>query len=650
MSRLPNPFRRASATDGSDPVLPLHNIESQRTPQDDSSAALGSVGTSSSSTRPPALRSRSINALQGQRGPAGDVEASQTDRRRVSVTEPPPTAPAAIGASPGRRRAHTVSVSLASAKRQNFDTTRSAGRGSANANVEQGLDDEELGIRRRRSSSVARRRASTATPVSFELEEGGEDLDDHVVGMLDVIDPHVSTVNDLQNMTNSLLIPHLPQLWSRRPEVVLPEAPKSAPEPTGEFAEQQAALVSSARQRSGSRARSATVSSLFPPTSAAPTSARTTEKPISPPIIEESSEEEEEAESLSEDIAEIEKEHELDAHVKHVLLSKSQKQKLKGVAKGVWTFVKTPMGMITAVYGFLVAFWGAAIVLFLLGWIPTSSKYRQDVWVEISSQVENGLFTLTGVGLIPWRVIDTYRMFIIWKLQRLTKKLRAERGLPPIDDPNDLPDPRDAQDYVSVLSEKQQAQLRHQQEQFAKSQTWYRPHATATHTAFPISWALGNTLLMDGNSMFQCMLCGCMWGLNWHIRPAWTTGTLIPLSFLCGIGAGVLIWRGSVRTKKRDTVESKLREALGVPLAIGMPAAKDGPNTSSPVAANDSDTVISSDAVEKSQKARRTTVTLGEVRDPPMGANVGGNGEVGRVRAATVAAPERGSKAKATSD
>ena len=85
-------------------------------------------------------------------------------------------------------------------------------------------------------------------------------------------------------------------------------------------------------------------------------------------------------------------------------------------------------------------------------------------------------------------------MFIIWKLQRLTKKLRAERGLPPIDDPNDIPDPSDAQDYVSVLSEKQQAQLRHQQEQFAKSQTWYRPHATATHTAFPISWALGNTL------------------------------------------------------------------------------------------------------------------------------------------------------------
>jgi hypothetical protein len=99
---------------------------------------------------------------------------------------------------------------------------------------------------------------------------------------------------------------------------------------------------------------------------------------------------------------------ELDAHVRHVL-SQSKRDAIKRTAKGVWTFVKTPMGFIVAVYGFLVAFWGAAIVLFLLGWINAGSKYMNDVWVEISSQVENGLFTLTGVGLIPWRVIDVYR-------------------------------------------------------------------------------------------------------------------------------------------------------------------------------------------------------------------------------------------------
>ena len=34
--------------------------------------------------------------------------------------------------------------------------------------------------------------------------------------------------------------------------------------------------------------------------------------------------------------------------------------------------------------------------------------------------------------------------------------------------------------------------------------------------------------------------------------------------------AAIIIWQGSVRTKKKITVENKLREALGVPLAIGL--------------------------------------------------------------------------------
>lgn len=69
---------------------------------------------------------------------------------------------------------------------------------------------------------------------------------------------------------------------------------------------------------------------------------------------------------------------------------------------------------------------------------------------------------------------------------------------------------------------------------------------------------------MDGNSFFQCILCGCMWGMNRHTRPPWTTGSLIPLSFLCGIGAAVLIWQGGKRTKKTAAVEDKLRKALAV--------------------------------------------------------------------------------------
>jgi Protein of unknown function (DUF2985) len=70
-------------------------------------------------------------------------------------------------------------------------------------------------------------------------------------------------------------------------------------------------------------------------------------------------------------------------------------------------------------------FWGAAIVIFLVKIINFHNANTQGFWVEVSSQVETGmlnikltyrflilaflgLFTVTGVGLIPWRVLDTY--------------------------------------------------------------------------------------------------------------------------------------------------------------------------------------------------------------------------------------------------
>jgi hypothetical protein len=45
-------------------------------------------------------------------------------------------------------------------------------------------------------------------------------------------------------------------------------------------------------------------------------------------------------------------------------------------------------------------------------------------------------------------------------------------------------------------------------------------------------------------------------------RPAATTGTLLPASFLCGIGAALCIWRGSERTKRTAAVAGRLRAAL----------------------------------------------------------------------------------------
>jgi hypothetical protein len=39
---------------------------------------------------------------------------------------------------------------------------------------------------------------------------------------------------------------------------------------------------------------------------------------------------------------------------------------------------------------------------------------------------------------------------IIWTLKSKNERLRKKRGLPPIADPNDIPDPKDQADYVAV--------------------------------------------------------------------------------------------------------------------------------------------------------------------------------------------------------
>jgi hypothetical protein len=58
------------------------------------------------------------------------------------------------------------------------------------------------------------------------------------------------------------------------------------------------------------------------------------------------------------------------------------------------------------------------------------------------------------------------------------------------------------------------------------------------------------------------MLAGCMWSMNRFVRPAWTTGLLIPAAFSCGIASGILIWQGGKRTKRTERVEERLRRVL----------------------------------------------------------------------------------------
>ncbi|KAH6915351.1 hypothetical protein BKA70DRAFT_575017 [Coprinopsis sp. MPI-PUGE-AT-0042] len=249
----------------------------------------------------------------------------------------------------------------------------------------------------------------------------------------------------------------------------------------------------------------------------------------------------------------------LDEHVEDLLEFPS---KIRRTFMGVWSFLKTPLGILTGIYGFLVVFWGAAIVFFLAKFINLHNADTQGFWVEVSSQVVCGLFTATSVGFIPSRVLTTFRIYKIWRYKKKTIKRRKEAGLPQLFDTDDLPDPEYDPNFVHVLTDEEHHDLHRQQVKFAYHETWYRAHGTETHRAFPISTALWICFLNDLNSVFQIILCGTMWGMNRFQRPAWSTGILIPAGFISGIAAGVLIWRGGERTKRVEEVRERLRAVL----------------------------------------------------------------------------------------
>ncbi|KAG8742573.1 hypothetical protein FRC10_001238 [Ceratobasidium sp. 414] len=336
-------------------------------------------------------------------------------------------------------------------------------------------------------------------PASLLTEPGMDELHHHddVVEHLSVIDNHISTVSNLSNVSNSIIIPNLP-IYNRRPIVTLP-----------------------------------TLAEDDTPAAA------------------------EKGKKVAKD--------KLDRHVEDVLANRN---KLKRGLAGFWGFVKTPMGFISFIYGFLCAFWGAAIVIFLVKIINLHNEDRQGFWVEVSSQIENGKSHLSRVDSLalvsfttpyqchPLTLLPQALLILIlksnggagiakiWHYRQVTRRLRRKGGVPALVDGNDLPDPVYNPNYVHVLSEKQQNELHYQQQQFMSNQTWYRPHETETHKAG----------LIRGVQRYP--------SIDLFQRPAWTTGTLIPASFLCGIAAGVLIWRGGNQTKKVKEVEQRLREAL----------------------------------------------------------------------------------------
>lgn len=163
-------------------------------------------------------------------------------------------------------------------------------------------------------------------------------------------------------------------------------------------------------------------------------------------------------------------------------------------------------------------------------------------------------------------------MSYIAHYHHLTWRLRREQALPTLHDHNDLPakvmenaDPeaqKPDEAEFSVLTLQQQQKLVHHQAKFSKSHSFYKPHETPTHFAFPLRLLVAIVVLLDCHSLFQIALGACTWGISYHHRPEALTATILSCSITVNITAGILISVGDRRTRKKDVALRMMRQEL----------------------------------------------------------------------------------------
>lgn len=418
--------------------------------------------------------------------------------------------------------------------------------------------------RLRRSSQAAlnrfsRNRASTVTGVpptlsaqkSQEQEQRANEYGPHVVDVLDVIDPEVSALSTLTNVQNSLFVPNLGGWVNRMPTYTLTRHPPSDEEQGTTTDEGDTSEDSKLKQRP-------TLDQLRPFTS------------MSSVLVGPRYAVLPEGHMLDgwtrEDFME------LNDHVRHML--HSRRSKFKRSMRGFGQYVRKPLGFLVTLYATLITLFGLAWVLFLIGWIYVGDK--QLYVVNVIDNVLVALFAIMGDGLAPFRAVDTYHMIFIAHYTHLTWKLRKKRQLPNLKDKNDLPTkrekdvdvefgdtPKEDEHEYSVLDPRQQLRLIHHQGKFAKSHTFYKPHETMTHHAFPMRILIAIVVLLDMHSLLQMALGACTWSMEKPgERPQSLTTAILCCSITCNISGGVMIMIGDRMTRKKEIVERLFRQQL----------------------------------------------------------------------------------------
>ncbi|CAI7604701.1 unnamed protein product [Penicillium glandicola] len=415
--------------------------------------------------------------------------------------------------------------------------------------------------RLRRTSQAAlnrftRNRATTVTGAAPTLgtqeEQRQNEYGSHVVDVLDVIDPEVSALSTLTNVQNSLFVPNLGGFINRMPTYTITRPQYSSDEEPGTTTDE-------GEPSEGDKTKQRPPLEQLRPLESMSSVLGGPKYAVLP-----------EGHGLEgwtrEDYAE------LNDHVRHML--HSRRSKFKRSMKGFRQYIRKPLGFLVTLYATLITLFGLAWVLFLIGWINVGGK--QSYVVNIIDNVLVALFAIMGDGLAPFRAVDTYHMSFIAHYTFLSWKLRRKRALPGLKDKNDLPSKpekdvdvefgamaKEDEHEFSVLDARQQLRLMHHQNKFAKSHTFYKPHETMTHHAFPLRLLIAIVVILDCHSLLQMALGACTWSMeDPKKRPFALTTVILCCSITCNITGGVMIMIGDRRTRKKDVVERLFRQQL----------------------------------------------------------------------------------------
>ncbi|KAK9436525.1 integral membrane protein [Metarhizium brunneum] len=482
---------------------------------------------------------------------------------------------------------------------------------------EAGVDEAEG--KKPRRSIVGRlwkpsfRRTSVTAPAQGVDPMDTDEYNDELVDWLDIIDPEVQTLSTLTNVQNSLFVPDLGSWVNRRPTYVLSQSdtllprPVSAREPI-----QQLEQVPTIREDEEEAPRPEEGEADQPPY------IRRTDT-ITSRLSDSHYAALPHGRKL-EGWSAAEK-WELDDRVRHMM--HSRRSRFKRQMKGFGQYVRRPLGFFVTLYATLITLFGLAWVLFLIGWIYVGEQ--QVYAIHIIDSVLVALFAIMGDGLAPFRAVDTYHMIFIARYARKIAKAKkqaakelartdsspetqntdaseerrgtptpppppqeeqrkpelpngsptlhqpaAADGIPPITlegDNNPGVDLEDAKSETcsleyDYLTPKQRKSLEHHQKKLSKSHSFYKPHETFTHHAFPLGHLIAIIVLLDCHSCLQISLGATTWGIDYHHRPFAITTVILCVSITCNLTAGLVIMFGDRKTRKKDVVELLERQAL----------------------------------------------------------------------------------------